>query len=68
MLTESATTLGACYKGLLAYYDYPLSTGLLESTDIMIKTMKRRAYGFRDLQSLKLKIIELHKAKYALVG
>ena len=30
--------------------------------------MKRQAYGFRDLEFLKLKIMAIHKAKYALVG
>jgi transposase len=30
--------------------------------------MKRMAYGFRDLQFFKLKIMALHETKYALVG
>jgi len=33
-----------------------------------IKTMKRMAYGFRDIDSFKLKIMALHTTKYALVG
>ena len=33
-----------------------------------IKTMKRQAYGFRDLEFFKLKIMAIHKSKYALVG
>jgi len=31
-------------------------------------TMKRQAYGFRDLEFFKLKIMALHQSKYALVG
>jgi hypothetical protein len=30
--------------------------------------MKRQAYGFRDKEFLKLKILAIHEAKYALVG
>ena len=30
--------------------------------------MKRQAYGFRDNQFFKLKIMALHNTKYALVG
>ena len=34
--------------GLLAWYDHPISTGPLEGTNNKIKTLQRRAYGFRD--------------------
>ena len=54
--------------GILAYYDYPISTGPLEGTNNKIKTMNRQAYGFRDLEFFKLKILAIHQAKYALVG
>jgi transposase len=40
----------------------------LEGTNNKIKTLKRQAYGFRDLEFFKLKILAIHKAKYALVG
>ena len=33
-----------------------------------IKTMQRKAYGFRDKEFFKLKILAGHEAKYALVG
>ncbi|MDX2452698.1 transposase, partial [Desulfosarcina sp.] len=39
-----------------------------EGTNNKIKTMKRQAYGFRDNQFFKLKIMALHETKYALVG
>ena len=59
----------ALYRtGILAYYDYPISTGPLEGTNNKIKTMERQAYGFRDLEFFKLKILALHETKYALVG
>jgi transposase len=52
----------------LAWYDYPISTGPLEGTNNKIKTMKRQAYGFRDLEFFNLKILALHETRYALVG
>lgn len=54
--------------GILAYYDYPISTGPLEGTNNKIKTMKRQAYGFRDQEFFKLRILAIHETKYALVG
>lgn len=68
MLTTMAKTLSAYRSGILAYYDFPISTGPLEGTNNKIKTMKRQAYGFRDMEFFKLKIMALHETKYALVG
>ena len=48
--------------------DDKISTGPLEGTNNKIKTMKRQAYGFRDQEFFKLKILALHHTKYALVG
>jgi transposase len=55
-------------EGLLAYYDYPISTGPLEGTNNKIRTLQRQAYGFRDAEFFKLKILDIHRTKYALVG
>ncbi len=68
LLIKFANTLCAHRTGILAYYDYPISTGPLEGTNNKIKTMKRQAYGFRDIEFFKLKILALHETKYALVG
>lgn len=68
MLQDFAKTLRAHAWGILAYYEYPISTGPLEGTNNKIKTMKRQAYGFRDKEFLKLKILAIHESKYALVG
>jgi transposase len=68
MLQSFAKTLRAHAWGILAYYDYPISTGPLEGTNNKIKTMKRQAYGFRDKEFFKLKILAIHETKYALVG
>lgn len=63
-----ARTLLAHAHGILAWYDYPISTGPLEGTNNKIKTMKRQAYGFRDTKFFKLKIFAIHLARYKLVG
>lgn len=68
MLKKFANTLAAHKNGLLAYYDYPISTGPLEGTNNKIKTMQKQAYGFRDMEFFKLKIKALHLTKYALIG
>ncbi|MDP8237509.1 MAG: ISL3 family transposase [Candidatus Hatepunaea meridiana] len=67
-INQPLATIGAYRTGLLAYYDYSISTGPLEGTNNKIKTMKRQAYGFRDMQFFKLKIMAIHETKYALVG
>jgi len=63
-----AHTVAKHFYGILAYYDYPISTGPLEGTNNKIKTMKRQAYGFRDKEFFKLKILGIHLTKYALTG
>ena len=68
MLKRFAATLQEHRDGILAYYDYRISTGPLEGMNNKIQTMKRQAYGFRDPEFFKLKILALHKTKYALVG
>jgi len=68
MLIQFARLLAEHHRGILAYYDYRISTGPLEGTNTKIQAMKRQAYGFRDLEFFKLKILALHQAKYALVG
>jgi len=68
MLIKFSNTLSAHRSGILAYYDYPISTGPLEGTNNKIKTMQRQAYGYRDKEFFKLKIFTLHKKKYALIG
>jgi len=69
MLEKFARTLERHAEGILAYFDFDcLSTGPLEGTNNKIKTMQRMAYGYRDIEFFKLKIMALHETKYALVG
>ena len=68
MLQQMARTLAAHRTGLLAYYDAMITSGPLEGTNNKIKTMKRQAYGFRDKEFFKLKILAIHETRYELVG
>jgi len=68
MLERFARSLIRHRDGILAYYDFRISTGPLEGTNNKIRTMKRQAYGFRDDEFFELKIYALHTTKYALVG
>lgn len=67
-LTTFANTLKAHKWGILAWYDYHISTGKLEGINNKIKTMKRQAYGYRDQKFFELKILALHEKNYAFVG
>ena len=67
-LERFADTLEEHEEGILAYYNYPISTGPLEGTNTKIKALQRQAYGFRDRAFYKLKILGIHESQYALVG
>jgi len=67
-MIQLANTLEEYQEGILAYYNYPISTGPLEGTNNKIRTMQRQAYGFRDHEFFKLKILGLHETKHALLG
>jgi len=68
MLKKFANTLSLHRYGILAYYDYHISTGPLEGTNNKIKTMQRQAYGFRDNEFFMLNILAIHKIKHASIG
>ena len=68
MLQKFAKFLQTHQSGIIAWYDFPISTGPLEGTNNKIKTMQRQAYGYRDHEFFKLKILAIHQAKLRLVG
>jgi len=67
-LTTFANTLKAHRWGILAWYNYHISTAKLEGINNKIKTMKRQAFGYRDQKFFELKILALHDKKYAFLG
>jgi transposase len=44
--------------GIINHCRYPISTGRLEGINNKIKVMKRRAYGYHDLDYFKMKIMQ----------
>ena len=68
ILQDFAKTLAAHRTGLLAYYDHRISTGPLEGTNTKIRVLQRQAYGYRNMEFFKLKLLGLHETKVTLVG
>jgi transposase len=68
ILQAFAKFLLAHQDGLLAWYDYPISTGPLEGINNKIKTLKRTHYGFRDQEYFFLRLYNLHHSHFELVG
>ena len=63
-----AKSLRGHRRGLLAYYQRRISTGPLEGLNNEIKVLKRRAYGFRDLEFLKLRLAFIHESTPSFAG
>ena len=69
MLEKFAETLTRHKEGILAYYDFGgMSTGPLEGMNNKIGLLQRKAYGFRDPEFFKLKIMGLHESRVEVVG
>lgn len=68
MPQKLARTIQNLGEGLLAWYDHPISTGLLEGTNNKIRTMQRQAYGFRDQEFFILIIHALQCSNFASAG
>ena len=67
-LHTMAQTLRAHRNGLLNWYDDPISTGPLEGINNKIGALQRRAYGYRNYEHLKEKLLTLHHTKFTLQG
>lgn len=68
VLNKMANTLLAHRAAILAWYDYRISTGKLEGINNKIKTFKRKAYGYRDIEFFKLSILAIHTKTYEFIG
>lgn len=64
-LQKAGRTLLRHGMDLLNYFKHPISNGKTEGINNKIKTMKRQAYGFRDMEYFKLRLYNLHKMKYS---
>ena len=68
VLQQFAKTIAGHRSGLLNWYDHPISTGPLEAANNKLKLLQRRAFGYRDLDFFKLKILSMHNCRFELVG
>lgn len=60
-LVKFAKTLEDHREGLVAYFSHRISTGPLEGVNNSIKVLKRKAYGYRDIEFFKLRILFIHE-------
>jgi len=68
ILKDAAGKLQIWKPFILNWYKHHISTGKLEATNRKIGTLQRNACGYRDDEYLKLRILNIHKATYALSG
>jgi hypothetical protein len=64
------SSLGRLFRLLVNPITYVITIACDQADDRLrpIQLMKRQAYGFRDYEFFKLKIMALHETKHALVG
>ena len=67
-MISMAKTLRTHITGILNFTKHRISTGKLEGINNKIKTLKRKAYGFRDQTFFILKLYSLHESKAVLTG
>lgn len=67
-LAKTARTLLKHSEGLLSYFVHKIDNGKAEGINNKIKVLKRMAYGFHDQDYFKLKLYNLHKKTYELIG
>jgi transposase len=67
-LATTARTLLHYSEGLISYFEHKIDNGKAEGINNKIKVLKRQAYGFRDLEYFKLRLYNLHKKQFQLVG
>lgn len=66
-LEKAGRTLLRHWQGLVSYFKHPITNGKTEGINNKIKTMKRQAYGFRDMEYFKLRLYNLHTVRYSFV-
>ena len=59
-LRKVADTLTDYLDGMIHCYPHKITNGLLEGLNNKIKTMKRQAYGYRDMEYFILRLYDLH--------
>ncbi len=66
--TRIAKTITRRLHAILAWYDYPISTGPLEGINNKVKVLKRMAYGYRDDDFFGLRLLFIHEVRFRTTG
>lgn len=66
-LVKTGKTLLRHWEGLTNYFNHKITNGKTEGVNNKIKTMKRQAYGFRDMEYFKLRLYNLHTVNHSFV-
>lgn len=64
-LQKTSKTILRHGKDMLNFFKHRITNGKTEGVNNKIKTMKRQAYGFRDIIYFKLRLYNLHKQRYS---
>ena len=59
-----AELLDKHFEGIIAHGTYRISSGKVEGTNNLIKTVRRRAFGYRDNDYFFLKIMDESRRQY----
>lgn len=61
-------TLNKFKEQILNYFKHSITNAAVEGINNKIKTLKRQAYGFRDMEYFKLRLYHLHRSRYSFAG
>lgn len=64
-LAQFALRIARHLEGILNYFRYPITMAMVEGINKKIKLIKRKSYGYRDIEYFKLKIYNSHLATYS---
>jgi transposase len=67
-LVKVGRTLLHHHEGLLNYFNHLITNAITEGINNKIETLKRQAYGYRDMEYFKLRLYHLHAQKAELIG
>jgi transposase len=68
LVRQMAKTLLLHATGILSWWEHRIHSGKMEGVNNKIKTLTRRAYGYRDEAFFILKLLALHQSRIKLVG
>jgi transposase len=67
-LIKVAKTIAGYRTGIFSFFKHRITNGGVEGLINKIKTLKRQAYGFRDVEYFTLRLYHLHTQRYSLTG